>query len=70
MSHGKGAYIWDTEGRRYLDFSAGIAVNALGHSDMGVANVSTTGSMRGYPNMHSVRLIGYGLRGEHTAARE
>ncbi|TFY51354.1 hypothetical protein EVJ58_g10613 [Rhodofomes roseus] len=22
MSHGKGAYIWDTEGRRYLDFSA------------------------------------------------
>lgn len=45
MSHGKGAYIWDTEGRRYLDFSAGIAVNALGHSDMGVANVSTPSVM-------------------------
>ena len=40
LSHGKGAYVWDTEGRKYLDFSAGIAVNALGHGDEGVAQVS------------------------------
>lgn len=33
LSHGKGSYVWDTEGRRYLDFCAGIAVNALGHAD-------------------------------------
>ncbi|KAI0347488.1 acetylornithine aminotransferase [Trametopsis cervina] len=33
LSHGKGAYVWDTDGNRYLDFSAGIAVNALGHAD-------------------------------------
>lgn len=33
LSHGKGSYVWDTEGRKYLDFSAGIAVNALGHAD-------------------------------------
>ncbi|KZT12922.1 acetylornithine and succinylornithine aminotransferase [Laetiporus sulphureus 93-53] len=39
LDHGKGAYVWDTEDRRYLDFSAGIAVNALGHADLGVANV-------------------------------
>jgi Aminotransferase class-III len=39
VSHGKGAYVWDTEGREYLDFSAGIAVNALGHADEGVAQV-------------------------------
>ncbi len=32
--------MWDTEGRKYLDFSAGIAVNALGHADEGVAQVS------------------------------
>jgi len=25
ISHGKGSYVWDTEGRKYLDFSAGIA---------------------------------------------
>ncbi|KAK0468112.1 acetylornithine and succinylornithine aminotransferase [Desarmillaria tabescens] len=36
LSHGKGSYVWDTEGRKYLDFSAGIAVNALGHADEGV----------------------------------
>jgi acetylornithine aminotransferase len=33
LSHGKGSYVWDTEGRKYLDFAAGIAVNALGHAD-------------------------------------
>lgn len=33
LSHGKGSYVWDTEGRQYLDFCAGIAVNALGHAD-------------------------------------
>jgi len=27
ISHGK-TYIWDTEGGKYLDFSAGIAVNS------------------------------------------
>ncbi|KAG6903369.1 hypothetical protein C0995_013122 [Termitomyces sp. Mi166 len=39
LSHGKGSYVWDTEGRKYLDFSAGIAVNALGHADEGVLQV-------------------------------
>ena len=33
FTHGKGAYLFDAEGRRYLDFAAGIAVTALGHSD-------------------------------------
>lgn len=32
LSHGEGARVWDTEGRAYLDFLAGIAVNALGHA--------------------------------------
>ncbi|KAJ7228903.1 pyridoxal phosphate-dependent transferase [Mycena pura] len=36
LSHGHGSYVYDTAGRRYLDFSAGIAVNALGHADAGV----------------------------------
>lgn len=39
LSHGKGPYVWDTDGRKYLDFSAGIAVNALGHADQGVQEV-------------------------------
>ncbi|GAC1356587.1 MAG: aspartate aminotransferase family protein [Herpetosiphon sp.] len=33
LDHGQGAEVWDSEGRRYLDFVAGIAVNALGHAD-------------------------------------
>jgi acetylornithine/N-succinyldiaminopimelate aminotransferase len=37
ISHGEGMYAWDTEGREYLDFTAGIAVNALGHADPGLA---------------------------------
>lgn len=30
---GKGVYLYDSEGQEYLDFGAGIAVLALGHSD-------------------------------------
>jgi acetylornithine aminotransferase len=41
LSHGKGSYVWDTEGRKYIDFSAGIAVNALGHADEGVLKVGS-----------------------------
>jgi acetylornithine/N-succinyldiaminopimelate aminotransferase len=33
LDHGKGARLWDTQGRDYVDFGAGIAVNALGHQD-------------------------------------
>ncbi len=32
LVRGEGAHVWDSEGRRYLDFLAGIAVNALGHA--------------------------------------
>jgi acetylornithine aminotransferase len=31
LSHGQGCWLWDTEGRRYLDGLGGIAVNTLGH---------------------------------------
>jgi 4-aminobutyrate aminotransferase len=32
MDHGKGAQAWDVDGNRYVDFCAGIAVNATGHA--------------------------------------
>jgi acetylornithine/N-succinyldiaminopimelate aminotransferase len=28
---GEGAWLWDDQGKKYLDFTAGIAVNCLGH---------------------------------------
>lgn len=31
FTRGEGAWLWDTEGKRYLDGLAGIAVNTLGH---------------------------------------
>ncbi|KAJ2612424.1 acetylornithine aminotransferase [Coemansia sp. RSA 1365] len=37
LSHGKGSYVYDTDGKEYLDFTAGIAVTALGHSHPEVA---------------------------------
>jgi len=32
VSHGRGVYVWDTDGKRYLDALSGIAVNTLGHN--------------------------------------
>ena len=32
VARGKGCYVYDGEGRRYLDFITGIGVNALGHA--------------------------------------
>jgi acetylornithine/N-succinyldiaminopimelate aminotransferase len=37
MERGAGVELWDVEGRRYLDFVAGWAVNVLGHSPPAVA---------------------------------
>ncbi len=31
FTHGKGVWLWDTNGRRYLDAMAGIGVSCLGH---------------------------------------
>ncbi|KAJ1822238.1 acetylornithine aminotransferase [Coemansia sp. RSA 2675] len=39
LSHGNGSYVYDTTGREYLDFTAGIAVTALGHSHPEVAAI-------------------------------
>jgi len=32
LSYGRGCWVWDTEGRKYLDGLGGIAVNTLGHA--------------------------------------
>ncbi|MFW5470036.1 acetylornithine transaminase [Knoellia sp. CPCC 206435] len=32
LERGEGAWVWDVDGRRYLDLVGGIAVNALGHN--------------------------------------
>ncbi len=41
MSHGRGAEVWDVDGNRFLDFAAGIAVCATGHSHPEVVQAIT-----------------------------
>ncbi len=42
LDHGEGVYLYDGEGKKYLDFTAGIAVNALGYGDKDVLNTMET----------------------------
>jgi len=39
FTRGKGCYLWDDRGKRYLDFLGGIAVNALGHAHPRIVRV-------------------------------
>ena len=39
LARGKGCYLYDLEGRRYLDFMSGIGVNALGHAHPRIVKV-------------------------------
>jgi predicted acetylornithine/succinylornithine family transaminase len=41
---GQGTLLWDTDGRRYLDFLGGLAVTSLGHSHPAVAEALSTQS--------------------------
>ena len=34
MDHGKGATVWDVNGKKYIDFTAGIGVCSLGYADV------------------------------------
>ncbi len=42
FDRGEGIYLYDVEGKRYLDFGAGIAVNALGYGREDLAEVAAT----------------------------
>ncbi len=39
IARGKGVYVFDVEGRRYLDFLTGLGVNALGHAHPRIVKV-------------------------------
>ena len=41
IDHGKGATVWDTEGKEYIDFTSGIGVCSLGHANEGWVNAVT-----------------------------
>jgi acetylornithine/N-succinyldiaminopimelate aminotransferase len=42
LTHGSGCTVWDEDGREYLDFLGGIAVNALGHAHPALVEAIST----------------------------
>ncbi|EEB05995.1 acetylornithine aminotransferase [Schizosaccharomyces japonicus yFS275] len=40
VSHGKGSFLWDVDGNKYIDFTSGVAVNALGHAEENVQKLA------------------------------
>jgi predicted acetylornithine/succinylornithine family transaminase len=52
---GQGSYLWDDQGRRYLDFLSGIAVTSLGHAHptVGAAICEAAGTL-----LHTSNLFG------------
>jgi acetylornithine/N-succinyldiaminopimelate aminotransferase len=46
MTHGRGAYVFDATGKKYLDFLGGIAVNGLGHAHPRVVKIIRRQSAR------------------------
>ena len=42
LARGKGAHVWDADGKEYVDLLAGIAVNALGHAHPAIVEAVTT----------------------------
>ena len=39
FTHGQGCYLIDSNGKKFLDFTSGIAVNALGHNHPKVVEI-------------------------------
>jgi acetylornithine/N-succinyldiaminopimelate aminotransferase len=65
FTHGEGAWLWDTEGRQYLDAVSGVAVCALGHAwpPLTRALCEQAGRL-----IHTSNLYGIGLQAELAAA--
>ena len=57
FDHGEGCYLYDTEGKKYLDFAAGIAVNALGYHYPEYDEAGGNGSGGVRPGAHKFRRI-------------
>ena len=58
FSHGRGAWLWDTEGRQYLDALCGIAVCGLGHAhpDIAAAIADQAGRLIHTSNLYRIDL--------------
>ena len=57
FERGEGCWLWDAEGNRYLDFSAGVAVNSLGHAHphLVAALTEQAGKLWHLGNIHQIQ---------------
>jgi acetylornithine/N-succinyldiaminopimelate aminotransferase len=53
IERGLGSYVWDEDGRKYLDFTSGWGVTALGHSHPVIVNAITNQAARLMQNPNS-----------------
>ena len=53
LDHGKGATLWDTDGKKYIDLTSGIGVNCLGHDNEALTNAV---SEQAHKLMHACNL--------------
>ncbi len=65
FSHGEGSHLYTSDGRRYLDFASGIAVNALGHAAPELIAALTQQAHRLWHTSNLYRIAGQ----ERLAAR-
>ncbi len=63
FERGEGAWLWSTEGKRYLDFGSGVAVTALGHCHPRLVNALTAQATKVW---HTSNL--YRVPGQETVA--
>lgn len=60
FTHGRGCYVFDSRGKKYLDFLGGIAVNALGHAHPRIVKVVRRESTRA---IHFSNLFHHAFQG-------
>mgnify|MGYP003650726911 FL=1 len=53
IERGLGSYVWDEDGRKYLDFTSGWGVTALGHSHPVIVNAITNQAAKLMQNPNS-----------------
>ena len=68
FERGEGAYLYATNGRRYLDFASGIAVTALGHAHPHLVNALTEQAKRLWHTSNLFRIPGQERLAERLVA--
>jgi len=58
VDHGEGCYLWATDGRKFLDFTSGIAVTSLGHCHPHLIEAVTNQAKRLWHSSNLFRIPG------------